>query len=142
MTKSSLPISAILFVSISLLPLLGCGSSSRQLQSITTDAVGMIQFQFTAAGNFNASPTTVHPLPVSWFLVSQNPPPADYTLTSQPFATACQSFAVVIAIAPTNPNAPSSGTIPSQVFQDLVVAHTTTSEGGFVVSSPQNIACP
>jgi hypothetical protein len=142
MARSSAPIRPILSVSIFLLITLGCGSIHRQLQSIATDGVGMIQFQFTAVGSFDMSPTTVNSLPVSWYLVSQSPPPANYTLTSQPFVTQCQTFAVVIAVAPSNPNAPSSGTIPSHVFQDLVIAHTTTSEGGFVASSPQNIACP
>jgi hypothetical protein len=142
MAMSSASIRPILTVSLFLLTALGCGSSNRQLQSIATAGVGMIQFQFTAVGTFSMSPTTVNSLPVSWYLVSQSPPPANYTLTSQPFVTQCQTFAVVVAVAPTNPNAPTSGTIPNQVFQDLVIAHTTTSEGGFVASTPQNIACP
>jgi hypothetical protein len=142
MARSSAPIRLILSVSLFLLTTLGCGNSSRHLQSIATSGVGMTQFQFTAVGTFSMSPTTVNSLPVSWYLASQTPSPANYTLTSQPFVTQCQTLAVVIAVAPTNPNAPSSGTIPSQVFQDLVVAHTATSEGGFVASTPQNIACP
>ena len=142
MKKSSAPTISTLLVCFVLAVTLGCGSGSRQLQSIATNSQGMTQFQLTATGTFSGSPTTVNPLPVAWFVVGQAPPPEAYTLTSQPFETTCQSLAVVIAIAPTKPAAPSSGTIPSQVFQDLVVAHTTQSEGGFVASSPQNIACP
>ena len=132
---------AELFLSVTL----GCGSSNsnRQLQSIATSGTGMIQIQFTAAGTFSASPTSENPLPVSWYVIpAGEDPPFGYTLTSQAFATSCQTGALVIALAPTNPNAPSSGLIPTQVFQDLVLDHTTTSEGGFVASSPQIIPCP
>ncbi len=142
MKKSSAPLIATLSVWLFLSATLGCGSSNRQLQSITTNSQGMTQFQLTATGRFSASPTTVTPLPVAWFVVGQAPPPTPYSLTSQPFVTGCQTLAVVIAVAPANPKAASTGNIPDQVFQDLVIAHTTTSEGGFVASSPQNIACP
>lgn len=142
MKKPSAPLIATLSVCLLLLATLGCGSSNRQLQSIQTNSQGMTQIQFTATGMFSASPMTVTPLPVAWFVVGQAPPPTPYTLSSQPFVTECESAVVVIAIAPANPKAASSGTIPDQVYQDLVVAHTSTSEGGFVASSPQNIACP
>jgi len=143
MKKSSVPILAALAAALLLSATLGCGSGNRQLQSITANGTGMIQFQFTAAGMFNASPTSVNPLPVSWYKIPAGvDPPFSYSLSSQPFATSCQTGDMVIALAPTNPDAPATGPIPTQVFDDLVLTHTTTSEGGFVASSPQNIACP
>jgi hypothetical protein len=142
MKKSSAPLFA-LSTWLLLSATLGCGSSNRQLQSIATNSQGMTQFPLTATGTFSASPTTVSPLPVAWFQVGQTLlPPFTYKLTSQPLVTGCPTLAAVIAIAPTNPKAPSTGTLPEQVFEDLVLAHTTTSEGGFVASTPQNIACP
>jgi hypothetical protein len=142
MAKSWAPIIATLSASLFLAANLGCGNSShRQLQSIAINGTGMIQFQFTATGTFNASPMTVNPLPVSWYTVDLNPSGVAYTLTSQPFQVSCQN-SLLIALAPTDPKAASSGTIPSQVYQDLVVAHTTTAEGGFIASSPQYLACP
>jgi hypothetical protein len=141
MAKSRAPMMiATFFVCSFLAATLGCGGSggsSRQLQSIAVTGTGMVQLQFTAAGAFNASPVTVNPLLVSWYVVNPTP----YTLTSQPFQSACQD-AVLIAVAPIDPMAPATGTIPGQVFQDLVTAHTTTLEGGFVASSPQFLACP
>jgi hypothetical protein len=142
MKRPSASIIAAISACLLLSATLGCGSSNRQLQSITTNSQGMIQIQFTATGNFSGSPTTVTPLPVSWFVVGQAPQPEPYTLSSQPFETECENAVVVVAVAPANPKAPGSGTIPDQVFQDLVIAHTTTSEGGFIASSPQNIGCP
>lgn len=132
---------------LSLLLMLGCGGSSgRQLQSIIANSAGMTQIQITATGAFSASPTSVSPLPVAWYIpVAIDPPggPVAYTLSSQPYSTPCQNGVPgVVAIAPRNPNAPTTGTIPEQVWADLVVNHTTTSEGGFIASSPQPIPCP
>ncbi len=94
---------------------LSCGSgssSSRQLQSIAVKVVqdGQ-QVQLIAVGTFSAAPTTVNPLPVFW---SAAPPPAQYTLTTQPLLWNCQdppSPGPIIAWAPANPSAPSVGTI-------------------------------
>ncbi len=146
MTKSWAPILATLSASLFLAATLACGSSNRQLQSIAITPTGaiegnMIQLQFVAAGAFNTSPTAVNPLPVSWYVVPQDTA-AVYTLTGQPFSIMCQTGSSVIALAPMNPNAPSSGTIPTQVFQDLVINHTITAEGGFVASNAQYAACP
>ncbi len=134
---------ATLSVSLLLSATLGCGggSSSRQLQSIAVTGTGMIQLQFTAAGTFSASPMTVNPLPVSWYVVNPTPSGTPYALTREPFQVACEN-ATLVAVAPADPTAAASGTIPSQVFQDLVTAHTTTVEGGFVASTPQFLACP
>jgi hypothetical protein len=95
----------------------------------------------TGSFAYNASPTAVDPLPVSWYVVPQATA-AVYTLTSQPFDIACQTGSSVIALAPTDPNAPNSGTIPSQVFQDLIINHTVSEEGGFIASTAQYAACP
>jgi hypothetical protein len=143
MTKSWAPMIATLFVASFLSATLGCGGSgsSRQLQSIAVAGTGMIQLQFTATGTFNSSPMTVNPLPVSWYVVNPTPSGTPYALTSEPFQVGCEN-ATLVAVAPANPTAAASGTIPSQVFQDLVTAHTTTVEGGFVASSPQFLACP
>jgi hypothetical protein len=103
---------------------LGCGSgtdSNRQLQSITINSVvSGQQIQFVATGTFSAPPTTVSPLPVNW---SYAPPPGQYTLTTQPFSFNCaqpESPGPIVAMAPVNPNAPSSGS----AFQTSMI-HTS-----------------
>ena len=92
---------------------LSCGSSSRQLQSITTKAtVNGQQLQFVATGTFSAPPLTVSPLPVSW---SFAPPPGEYSLTTQPFTFQCDAAGEyggpIVAMAPADPSAPSQGPI-------------------------------
>ncbi|MGO9649792.1 MAG: hypothetical protein ACLPLR_20160 [Terriglobales bacterium] len=96
---------------------LACGSSStsnRQLQSITiNEVVNGQQVQFIATGTFSAPPTTVSPLPVSWSL---DLPPRQYTLTTQPYTfLQCESagpyFLPIVAVAPIDPNAPTSGSM-------------------------------
>ena len=94
---------------------LACGSSNRQLQSITIDEVANgQQIQSTATGTFSASPTTVSPLAVSW---SFAPPPPEYTLTTQPFTFQCEVTgpypSPLIALAPADANASSSGSVSS-----------------------------
>jgi hypothetical protein len=98
--------------------ILACGSSTsssnRQLQSITINEVANgQQVQFTATGTFSAPPTTVSPLPVSWSL---DLPPREYTLTTEPYTfLQCESagpyFLPIVAVAPVDPNAPSTGSI-------------------------------
>jgi hypothetical protein len=93
---------------------LACGSGSngnRQLQSIALTAVANgQQIQFVATGTFSAAPITVSPLPVFW---SFAPPPAEYTLTTEPFTFQCDFVGTypmpLIAWAPPDSNAPSSG---------------------------------
>jgi hypothetical protein len=91
--------------------ILGCGSSGRQLQSITIHSVANgQQIQFVAAGTFSASPTTVSPLAVSWSFA----PPGQYSLTTQPFLFDCEhpeSPGPIVAAAPADPYAPSSGSM-------------------------------
>jgi hypothetical protein len=116
-----------LILLLSVTPLtLACGSSNRHLQSITIKAVpNGQQIQFVATGTFSASPTTVSPLPVSWSVGLFAPPPhtLQYTLTTQPFTFQCNGAAPfggpVVALAPADPNAPSSG---SMSFRKMVVA--------------------
>ena len=129
-----------------LLLALGCSGGNRQLQSITANSTGMTQFQLTATGIFSASPKTITPLPVAWYVVAANVNyqggPVAYTLTSQAFSTPCQTGATAVAIAPQSPSAQSSGVIANKIWLDLAVSHTTNSEGGFVASLPVTIFCP
>ena len=88
-------------------------SSSRKLQSITiSQTVNGQQIQFVASGAFSAPPITVNPLPAFW---SIDLPPAQYTLTTQPFVVPCNSVnpggGPIVAWAPADPNAPSTGSI-------------------------------
>jgi len=125
-----------------------CGSTNRQLQSITISSGGNISMQYAATGTFNKAPTTVSPLPVSWYVVNSaviadvSPPDYGYTLTTQPYSlNPCVLTDTVVALAPMDPNAPTSGGIPSKVYQDLVVTHAVSVEGGFVAAAaPANCA--
>ncbi len=103
----------LLFILLMASLTLSCGSSNnRRLQSITIHTVtNGPQIQFTATGTFSAPPTTVSPLPVFW---ASAPPPPQYTLTTQPYVYSCANMTAVvpgplIAFAPADPNAPSSG---------------------------------
>jgi hypothetical protein len=94
---------------------LSCGtaSPSRQLQSITiSQNANGGQIEFVATGTFSAPPVTVSPLPVFW---SYAPPPGQYDLTAQPFTFQCDFVGVysspLIAWAPPDPSAPSSGSL-------------------------------
>jgi len=132
----------------------GCvADSDRVLQSISISpntATGA-SASYTATGTYSSAPVTVTPLSVSWFVMGPglDPPGPGYALAPGAFqAQRCSQVQsktsqdyVVIAVAPANPNAPSSGPMPSQVFQDLVTAHTITSEGGFVASTAA-LTCP
>ena len=93
---------------------ISCGSSSgRQLQSITiSKTMNGEQIQFVATGTFSAAPTTVTPLPAFW---SIDLPPGQYALTTQPFVIQCTVSGPIpgpiIAWAPADPHAPSSGSL-------------------------------
>src|SRR5579864_6341325 len=81
--------------------ILGCGgSTNRQLQSLSISPSRATaengQAQFTATGQFSASPMTLTPAGVAWV---QEPPvfdppgdPIGFTLTSQPFTAQCMGF--------------------------------------------------
>jgi hypothetical protein len=129
---------------------LGCGGS-RQMQSIaispaTMTAATGASAQFAASAQFNMSPMTVNPASVDWTIVGPgfDPPPpgnSSYSLSNKPFNIPCigssGSNYVVIAFAPVDPNAAQSGSMPSKVFQDLVMQHTTSQEGGFIAATAQ-----
>ena len=116
----------------------GCGSGNRALESIKIvgHAGSSVETIVNASGTFNSSPATQTNIPVSWYLLGPglNPPTAAYTLTTQSFVLPCGGY-TTIAVAPTDPSVPVTGTIPEPVFQDLVTTHTTSSEGGFVAAS-------
>ena len=94
---------------------LSCGSS-RRLQSITiSQTTSGTQITFVATGTFSAPPTTVTPLPVSWYVGAVG---AQYTLTTQPFSTsnvcppvASPAVGLLVAMAPADPKAPSNGSV-------------------------------
>jgi hypothetical protein len=108
---------ASLLLPVTLLTL-SCGSGNgRALQSISISqtAVGA-HIQFVATGTFSSAPMTVTPLPVDWSngLLAPPPPQYTYTLTTQPYVYDCgnanPAMVQVSAYAPTDPNAPMSGT--------------------------------
>jgi hypothetical protein len=106
-----------LSISIICFVLAGCGSSPRQLQSIsitpataTAQAGANGQIQFVAAGHYNRAPTSVSPLAVLWVIY----PPKGNTgaiITqagvAQCTAGAASSFSV-LAYAPADPSIPIS----------------------------------
>ena len=132
------------------LVLAGCGGGSNPtLQSITVDSVAtsLSGTIVTATGHYSNNTTKAN-IPVAWFTTAAglDPPGGEtwgYTLSSRSFdATApatCGkgSKMTVVAYAPANPNAPSSGTMPLQTFITLVFDHTTPSEDGFVAGTLQ-----
>ena len=99
---------------------LSCGSGNdRHLQSITLTQTAIENGegdQFVATGTFSAPPITVTPLPVDWTtgLMAPPPPTFTYTLTTQPYLVNCSVVGPealpVVAFAPPDPNAPTSGT--------------------------------
>jgi len=104
-----LPVFIVLLLAASLI--LSCGNNGRQLQSISiAQTVNGEEIQFVATGTFSAAPITVTPLPVWWTFA---PPGGPYTLTTQPFVLQCTVSgpypSPIIAWAPADPNAPSSG---------------------------------
>ena len=129
----------------------GCGGTStpRQLQSITispaTATAQNGQAQFTATGQFNTAPMTVTPLSVTWV---ERGPGIDiagpgYSLTDGPLKAQCilPGSLTIVAFAPADPSAPASGPMSFQLYDDLVVNHTTSQEGGFIAATAQ-MTCP
>ncbi len=122
----------------------GCGND-RQLQSIMITPSSMTaarnaQVTFTASGQFNMAPMSVAPLRVSWVEfgpgVDQVSPSGNYTLTDQPVTMTCfgPGMFTMVALAPMDPGAPASGSVPQQVFADLTSGHPMA-EGGFVAAT-------
>ena len=117
---------APLLLAFVIAPSLTCGSSARHLQSIAISKMANgTEIEFAAMGTFSSSPTRVNPLAVNWSMGLIGPPPMQYsyTLTMQPFMVSCTDFeagpVVVTAVAPSDPNAPSSGTLP---MSDMVAS--------------------
>jgi hypothetical protein len=128
--------------------LAGCsvGPSDRQLVSISispTAAAGA-PVTYTATGTFSDSPVNVTPVAVSWFIMGPaiDPPgpgyalaPGKYTSMHCSQGTPFTATYTIVAVAPSNPKAPNSGAMDSQVFSDLVIQHTKTMEAGFVAGT-------
>lgn len=139
----------LLLAFLSVLFFSGCGSG-RQLQSLTVNPASAVaqggQAQFIATGQFNMSPMTMTPANVAWFpsfpVIDPVSSGFGYQLTSQPFTAQCLQSGpmTVMAIAPVDTNAKTSGFIPIPVFEDLR-SQTTTQEGGFVAATAQ-LTCP
>jgi hypothetical protein len=105
----------VLLLSVTSLTL-ACGSSGRQLQSITiTQTANGQEIEFVATGNFSSSPATVTSIPAEWSVQLMAPPPRQYTLTTQPFLFGCTSSGLfpIVAYAPSDANAPLNGSWPS-----------------------------
>jgi hypothetical protein len=111
---------------------LSCGSGSdgnRQLQSITiTQTSNGQQIEFVATGHFSSPPVTVPSIPVEWSVQLMAPPPPQYALTAQPFAFDCGVAELtspgpipIVAYAPSNANAPLSGSWSGMVQASTVV---------------------
>jgi hypothetical protein len=146
---------ALIFIFLALFAALGssgCGND-RQLESISVTPASMTnvkagtQVTFTAAGQFNMSPMTANPASVSWRAAGPAIDPAgmnSYSLTDQPFMFTCPApgMFTVTAYAPVNPNAAADGSVPAQVYQDLVTSHSMSAEGGFVASTAQVTCVP
>jgi hypothetical protein len=121
---------ALLLLAFVSAPSLTCGSRGRHLQSIAISKMANgTQIEFAATGTFSSSPTTVNPLAVDWSTGAIAPPPTQYTytLTTQTFVVKCTAFesgpVVVSAVAPSNPNAPSTRTLP---MSDLVTSASSS----------------
>jgi hypothetical protein len=132
----------------------GCGgSANRVLESIniSPSAAAGATASFAAAGNYNTPPSILTPQSVSWYIMGPgiDPPPSSYSLSVAPyrgqrcsqFQTKTPEIYTVIAVAPVDPTAPISGAVPSQVFEDLVIARKATTEGGFA-SATATLSCP
>lgn len=145
---------AAVYFAIAALTLTTANSDKRHLESIKVTPAGArgAKATYTATGKFNATPFKVEPLHVSWYLAGPgiDPPPPYYVLTPESYiAGRCNEKAAnpveihytVIALAPANPKAPQSGLVPRKVFQDLVIDHSKTAEGGFVAGTAE-LACP
>ena len=121
----------------------GGGIGSLQSLKITSQ-VAVTSFQFTATGLYSSG-KQLTPLSVGWFdftfnsFLVGNP---HYTLTKSRFVPLCTSgeVLIVMAIAPVDPNASATGTVPTAVFQDFATGKTNN-EGGFIAATTQ-INCP
>ena len=128
--------------------LVGCSVApvDRQLVSISiSPSTGTgAPVTYAATGTFSDSPVMVTPMAVSWFVMGPaiDPPgpgyvlaPGKYTAMRCSQGTPFAATYTIVAVAPSNPKAPNSGTMDSQVFSDLVIQHNKTMEAGFVAAT-------
>jgi hypothetical protein len=140
-------------LSLTILLLASCGGGPRtgMLESITVvPGTGAPGVSFTATGHYSTAPATENNITVAWFqsgpVINPYAPDWSYSMSSGPFQGTCYSSAqpytsYVVAYAPTNPDAPANGKMPFTVFQNLVVYHTVTQQGGFV-AGVATLSCP
>jgi hypothetical protein len=83
-------------------------------------------------------------LAVNWvntglpIMTTTRPP---YNLTASAFLPRCTNATIgIAALAPADPHAPSTGSVPLKVWQDIVFGNAK-SEGGFVGATAQ-VICP
>ena len=119
--------------------LTGCGSSNK-LQSISINQAAATAPKFVATGSFTNG-TVISALPVSWVIrgpgIDQTG--TGYSLSTSPFFPVCVisgASYTVVAMAPVDPHAPTSGSVPTTVWDDLV-SGKVTSEDGFVGTTAQ-----
>ncbi|HEX7285835.1 MAG TPA: hypothetical protein VF532_06605 [Candidatus Angelobacter sp.] len=145
MKLKSIPVALSLLCAL-LLP--GCGGQDRTLQSMTVDGGSTTavprnaQVTFTASGQFDMAPMNVNPVAASWAEFGPGIDPVGgtaYSLSTQPFIFTCflPGTFTVVAFAPADPKAAATGTVPQQVYQDLVGSRTMSAEGGFVAATAQ-----
>lgn len=122
------------------------GGSLGTLRSIQINQQSAVDFpEYTATGTYSNG-MQANGIAVSWvqwnfttFVVST----PHYLLTASPFLPQCAqagSAFTLAAIAPADPQAPSNGDVPLNVWMDIVTGKAQ-SEGGFVGARVQ-ITCP
>lgn len=119
--------------------LISCGSSNV-LQSISINQTAAGATKFVATGTF-ANGAAIDPLPVNWVILGPaiDPPGTEYWLSAAPLFPVCLikgAQYTVVAIAPVDPHAPKTGSVPMTVWDGLV-SGKVKSEGGFVAATAQ-----
>jgi hypothetical protein len=132
---------------------LGCGSgTSRQVQSLTVSPASVTATngaaQFSAMGVFNTMPTS-GTARAAWIQIppAYDPPssPVPLTISDQPFTAQCMMVppqpVTVFAISPVDANAPADTSMSLSTLHALVLDHTATQSGGFIVATA-HMNCP
>ena len=106
-------------ISLLLLTGLGCGTSPRQLQSISISPSSAAaqgspngQVQFVATGHYNRAPMTASSLPVLWAIPPDGHGQAGATITQNGVAQCAPGASTtfyVLAYAPADPSVPVTG---------------------------------
>ncbi len=107
-----LPCSMLVLIALTLL---ACGSSNRQIQSLSVSpAAGVTQVQFTAVGTFMGSSETAAVNAMWWTTQLWTYPPTPFFITVSSSGLAqCQTLApagtyMIWAVAPVDPTVPLS----------------------------------